>query len=189
MSRLGIQFSTANGQAVPAQGRREIAVSIPVYGKAKIGFEVSEVDKLLLSSHQMARLGLFGWLGHNDGGLYDARGVRVIDLTVYNEVYWIPLWVKNSDVQIDDDQPAAQQQQTLDDQEDGVGNMEPKVIAEVSKVSSPQYDGDGVQKRIEEMEKMIDELRKSTAMAPTSSAFAFRRPEAAATVFQRHLKK
>ena len=146
MSRLGIQFSTANGQAVPAQGRREIAVSIPVYGKATIGFEVSEVDKLLLPSHQMARLGLFGWLGYNDGGLYDARGDRVIDLVVYNEVYWIPLWVKNSDIKIDDDPPAGQQQQQpkqqisedpKPDSHDDVGDIEPKVIAEVSKVQQP----------------------------------------------------
>ena len=133
----------------------------------------------------MARLGLSGWLGHNDGGLYDSQGNRVIDLVVYNEVYWIPLWVKNTDIKIDDDQPPAQQQQTFDDhEEDGSGSMEPKVIAEVS--SSQQ---DVMKKRIDEMEKMIDELRKSTATAQTSSAFAFRRPEAAATVFQRHLKK
>ena len=155
MSKLGIHFTTASGEAVPARGRREISVSIPEYGKAVIGFEVGEVDKLLLSSHQMARLGLSGWLGHNDGGLYDSQGKRVIDLVVYNEVYWIPLWVKNTDIKIDDDQPPAQQQQTFDDhEEDGSGSMEPKVIAEVS--SSQQ---DVMKKNIDEMEKMIDELR------------------------------
>ncbi len=68
-------------------------------GEINVSFEVTEIPKLLLSARQVARQGLWGWLGPDSGGLYNSAGEKVVHLHVFRDVYWIKLYLR-ADVDI-----------------------------------------------------------------------------------------
>ena len=105
MSLAGAVFSTANDESVGAQGRRVMPGWVEGMGDVQVGFEVSNINKLLLSSHQVAKLGLNGWLEEGRGALYNRQGEKKIRLYVHNDGYWIKIFVRCRDVVVD--QPAA----------------------------------------------------------------------------------
>jgi hypothetical protein len=103
MSKAKATFSTASGESVGTQGRRLIPAWLEGVGEVNVGFEVTQIPKLLLSARQVAKQGLYGWLGPYEGGLYDANWNKKVHLYIYRDVYWVKLFLR-TDVKIDEEQ-------------------------------------------------------------------------------------
>jgi len=92
-SRAGVQFSTASGQCIPAEGERKWAATLAGGRQVSLKFEICSIEKPLLSVAD---------LNDKDVDVHFNRwGSRLIfsdgsiqPLVPYNRTFWLEVWLE-----------------------------------------------------------------------------------------------